>query len=153
MRTASPRFACPGRSRVTSCTARCRKSKRPGAPWRLTSRRSAPRLGGCWSFSPAPRRFIPKPWKRSCRKCSTCNCWTAIGFQKGCYTGQEVVARTHYLGKLKRRMVSRPSGQPDPAPPRRSAVLAPDGCQPKRRPAGGRLPSSRRRLRSCWRSR
>ena len=27
-----------------------------------------------------------------------------IGLQKGCYTGQEVVARTHYLGKLKRRM-------------------------------------------------
>lgn len=29
----------------------------------------------------------------------------AISFQKGCYTGQEIVARTHYLGKLKRRMV------------------------------------------------
>jgi hypothetical protein len=28
----------------------------------------------------------------------------AIGLQKGCYAGQEVVARTHYLGKLKRRM-------------------------------------------------
>jgi len=28
-----------------------------------------------------------------------------ISFQKGCYTGQEVVARMHYLGKLKRRMV------------------------------------------------
>lgn len=28
-----------------------------------------------------------------------------ISFQKGCYTGQEIVARTHYLGKLKRRMV------------------------------------------------
>jgi folate-binding protein YgfZ len=28
-----------------------------------------------------------------------------ISFQKGCYTGQEVVARTHYLGKLKRRMI------------------------------------------------
>ena len=27
-----------------------------------------------------------------------------ISFQKGCYTGQEVVARMHYLGKLKRRM-------------------------------------------------
>lgn len=27
-----------------------------------------------------------------------------INFKKGCYTGQEVVARTHYLGKLKRRM-------------------------------------------------
>jgi folate-binding protein YgfZ len=27
-----------------------------------------------------------------------------INFKKGCYTGQEIVARTHYLGKLKRRM-------------------------------------------------
>jgi hypothetical protein len=27
-----------------------------------------------------------------------------VSFQKGCYTGQEIVARTHYLGKLKRRM-------------------------------------------------
>ena len=29
----------------------------------------------------------------------------AISFQKGCYPGQEIVARTRYLGKLKRRMV------------------------------------------------
>jgi len=28
-----------------------------------------------------------------------------ISFDKGCYTGQEVVARMHYLGQLKRRMV------------------------------------------------
>lgn len=27
-----------------------------------------------------------------------------ISFKKGCYTGQEIVARMHYLGKLKRRM-------------------------------------------------
>ena len=27
-----------------------------------------------------------------------------VSFSKGCYTGQEVVARMHYLGKLKRRM-------------------------------------------------
>src|SRR6202008_3026879 len=27
-----------------------------------------------------------------------------ISFNKGCYTGQEVVARLHYLGQLKRRM-------------------------------------------------
>lgn len=26
-----------------------------------------------------------------------------INFSKGCYTGQEIVARTHYLGKVKRR--------------------------------------------------
>ncbi len=27
-----------------------------------------------------------------------------VSFRKGCYTGQEIVARMHYLGKLKRRM-------------------------------------------------
>ncbi len=27
-----------------------------------------------------------------------------VSFTKGCYTGQEIVARMHYLGKLKRRM-------------------------------------------------
>ena len=27
-----------------------------------------------------------------------------VSFKKGCYPGQEVVARMHYLGKLKRRM-------------------------------------------------
>jgi folate-binding protein YgfZ len=27
-----------------------------------------------------------------------------IGFKKGCYTGQEIIARTHYLGQSKRRM-------------------------------------------------
>lgn len=43
-----------------------------------------------------------------------------IGFKKGCYTGQEIVARTHYLGKLKRRMyrLHCPSGAPpSPATP------------------------------------
>ena len=28
----------------------------------------------------------------------------AISFQKGCYTGQEVIARAHYRGRVKRRM-------------------------------------------------
>ena len=28
---------------------------------------------------------------------------SAINFKKGCYTGQEIVARTHYLGSIKRR--------------------------------------------------
>ena len=27
-----------------------------------------------------------------------------MNFKKGCYTGQEIVARMHYLGKIKRRM-------------------------------------------------
>lgn len=40
-----------------------------------------------------------------------------ISFRKGCYTGQEVVARMHYLGKLKRRMyVARVDGENSPRP-------------------------------------
>ena len=27
-----------------------------------------------------------------------------VSFNKGCYVGQEIVARTHYLGRLKKRM-------------------------------------------------
>lgn len=39
-----------------------------------------------------------------------------ISFDKGCYTGQEVVARLHYLGNLKKRMfLLRGAGSP-PAP-------------------------------------
>jgi hypothetical protein len=33
------------------------------------------------------------------------DCLGAISFSKGCYTGQEVVARTEYLGKSKRRLM------------------------------------------------
>ena len=29
----------------------------------------------------------------------------AVSFDKGCYPGQEIVARTHYLGRVKQRMV------------------------------------------------
>jgi tRNA-modifying protein YgfZ len=40
-----------------------------------------------------------------------------ISFNKGCYTGQEIVARTHYLGKAKREMFLAESimpGSPEP---------------------------------------
>ncbi|WP_297397497.1 hypothetical protein [Acidiferrobacter sp.] len=41
-----------------------------------------------------------------------------INFRKGCYPGQEIVARTHYLGRLKQRMylASLPADTPLPAP-------------------------------------
>ena len=41
-----------------------------------------------------------------------------VSFHKGCYTGQEVVARMQYLGKLKRRMyIARAELPPDAEPP------------------------------------
>lgn len=38
-----------------------------------------------------------------------------ISFSKGCYTGQEIVARTRYLGRLKRRMLRFSAPAPPPA--------------------------------------
>lgn len=32
------------------------------------------------------------------------DCVAAISFTKGCYTGQEIIARAHYRGRIKRRM-------------------------------------------------
>ncbi len=39
----------------------------------------------------------------------------AISFQKGCYTGQEIVARTQHLGRIKRRMFRLATEAPPPA--------------------------------------
>jgi len=40
-----------------------------------------------------------------------------VDFRKGCYPGQEIVARTQYLGKLKRRMYRGEIEAPGSAPP------------------------------------
>jgi folate-binding protein YgfZ len=52
-----------------------------------------------------------------------------ISFKKGCYTGQEIVARTHYLGKIKRRTYL---GQVDStiAPQPGDAIHGADGAEP-----------------------
>lgn len=36
----------------------------------------------------------------------------ALSYSKGCYPGQEIVARTHYLGRLKQRMYRAAAGAP-----------------------------------------
>jgi hypothetical protein len=54
--------------------------------------------------------------------------WEVLGgvsFQKGCYPGQEIVARTQYLGKLKRRMyLAHVDGNEPPMPG--DALYTPD---------------------------
>jgi folate-binding protein YgfZ len=48
-----------------------------------------------------------------------------VSFHKGCYTGQEIVARSHYLGKIKRRMyLARAATTACPAPG--EALFSPD---------------------------
>jgi folate-binding protein YgfZ len=69
------------------------------------------------------------------------DCIDAISFTKGCYTGQEVIARAHYRGRVKRRMQRFESLQPCVLNPGDSGQLAdgrafrvvealqrPDGC-------------------------
>jgi len=51
-----------------------------------------------------------------------------VSFRKGCYPGQEIVARSQYLGKLKRRMFVGHGEGPEPAPG--SDVTPADGGQP-----------------------
>ena len=52
-----------------------------------------------------------------------------ISFKKGCYTGQEIVARTHYLGTVKRRM-HLGHVTADIAPQPGEAVHGADGTEP-----------------------
>jgi folate-binding Fe-S cluster repair protein YgfZ len=47
-----------------------------------------------------------------------------VSFEKGCYTGQEIIARTHFRGAIKRRMFRFASASPPPAPATR--ILAAD---------------------------
>jgi folate-binding protein YgfZ len=45
-----------------------------------------------------------------------------IGFEKGCYTGQEIIARTHFRGAIKRRMLRFQADGAAPAPGTRVLV-------------------------------
>ena len=46
-----------------------------------------------------------------------------ISFNKGCYTGQEIIARTHYLGKTKRSLFLAECGVIDKSPDGGMAIL------------------------------
>jgi folate-binding Fe-S cluster repair protein YgfZ len=51
-----------------------------------------------------------------------------VNFRKGCYPGQEIVARSQYLGKLKRRMFVAHGAGAEPAPG--SDVTSDGGAEP-----------------------
>ena len=52
-----------------------------------------------------------------------------VSFKKGCYPGQEIVARTHYLGKIKRHLYRVRSAQPlEPGSEIRSVILNGQSC-------------------------
>ncbi len=53
-----------------------------------------------------------------------------VSFTKGCYVGQEIVARTQHLGRLKRRMYRFHCDATDPPPPG-AAIVGPARDEPK----------------------
>ena len=60
-------------------------------------------------FSETSEQFIPQMLNMDLTN--------AVSFDKGCYPGQEIVARMHYLGKLKTRMVLGSIDAPSPPTP------------------------------------
>lgn len=62
---------------------------------------------GCWDWlnicSGIPT-IVPKTQEEFVPQMANLDALGGINFKKGCYPGQEIVARMHYLGKLKRRM-------------------------------------------------
>ncbi len=48
----------------------------------------------------------------------------AVNFKKGCYPGQEIVARVHYLGKIKQRMYVLETNSNEPAQPADKIFIA-----------------------------
>jgi tRNA-modifying protein YgfZ len=66
-------------------------SQRPEAAWRFSEIQS----GLPWVWKPTAEAFVPQM--------VNLELVDGVSFTKGCYPGQEVVARSQYLGKLKRR--------------------------------------------------
>ncbi len=52
-----------------------------------------------------------------------------LSFTKGCFVGQEIIARTHHLGRLKRRMYLIASADGEPPAPGAPVVEAPGGSE------------------------
>ena len=69
-----------------------------GHPYRVSP------TGGSPASAPGCRRCTWRLTKRSSRRCSILDLLGAVSFDKGCYTGQEIIARTYLRGSIKRRM-------------------------------------------------
>jgi folate-binding protein YgfZ len=111
--TVAPDAAAPCWERLTSV---CRPAGFAAWQW-LTIRAGVPVI-----TAPTSDLFVPQAAN-----------WDALGgisFQKGCYAGQEIVARTQYLGRLKERLALAHLDGAPPAPGERlySAAFGEQAC-------------------------
>jgi len=61
-------------------------------------------------------RIVAGTWEQFVPQMLNFESVDGVNFRKGCYPGQEVVARSQYLGKLKRRMFAAHGDGPEPEP-------------------------------------
>ena len=75
--------------------------------WRRLARQATPVGADCWSWLDIQAgipEVLPATVEAFVPQMVNLEALDGISYKKGCYPGQEVVARMHYLGKLKRRM-------------------------------------------------
>ena len=75
--------------------------------WEGLSRNASPVGASCWDWLEIKAGIpviMPATQEQFIPQMVNLDAIGGISFQKGCYPGQEIVARTHYLGKVKRRM-------------------------------------------------
>ena len=75
--------------------------------WEAISEKARPVGSRCWDWlniKAGIPNILPQTQEHFVAQMVNLDLIGGISFNKGCYPGQEIVARTHYLGKQKRRM-------------------------------------------------
>jgi len=85
----------------------CIPAPHAAALWTTLSQHSQPVGSACWDWlnirSGIPV-ILPQTQEQFVAQMANLELIGGVNFNKGCYPGQEIVARMQYLGKLKRRM-------------------------------------------------
>jgi hypothetical protein len=77
------------------------------ALWEELSRLATPAGSTCWEWLEIHAGIpviLPQTQEQFTPQMANFEAIGGVSFNKGCYTGQEIVARTQYLGKVKRRL-------------------------------------------------
>lgn len=88
--------------------------------WAEMQRKARPAGSGCWdwlSIRSGIPVILPQTQEQFVAQMANFDLLNGVNFKKGCYPGQEIVARTQYLGKLKRRMYLAHIDSTDPPQP------------------------------------
>jgi len=81
--------------------------ERAGSLWDALAERVTPAGAAAWDWHEIREGIpvvLPATQDQFVPQMANLELVGGVSFQKGCYPGQEIVARTHYLGRLKRRM-------------------------------------------------